>query len=73
MCRHGRGSGGQASWREAVQFDDRNERPPWRLTSYAHKREAPSDLSGDTSFEELRWQQLQAARGGATAAQVLHF
>ena len=68
-CRQGRG-GGQQSWRETVQFDDENERPPWRLTSYAHERGEPSDLHGDTSFEELRWQQLQAARSGTPAAQV---
>ena len=53
-----------------MQFDDENERPPWRLTSYAHERGEPSDLHGDTSFEELRWQQLQAARSGVPVAQV---
>lgn len=58
------------SWREAVQFDDENERPAWRLTSYGHEREGATDLTGDTSFEELRWQQLQAARSGTPAAQV---
>lgn len=70
-CRQGgRGSGGQQSWREVVQFDEQNERPAWQLTCYGHEREAENDLTGDSSFEELRWQQRQAAAAGATSAQV---
>ncbi len=31
----------------------KNERPPWPFSCYAHKRDAPSDLLGDFSFEEV--------------------
>ncbi len=59
----GRGRGAAASqpthWRDVVRSDDAGERPPWRLTCYAHERSGDNDLVGDTSFEELRWSQVQ--------------
>ena len=58
-----RGRGAAASqpthWRDVVRSDDAGERPPWRLTCYAHERSGDNDLIGDTSFEELRWSQVQ--------------
>ena len=44
-----------------VRSDDAGERPPWRLTCYAHERGGDNDFAGDTSFEELRWAQLQVS------------
>jgi len=59
----GRGRGAAAAqpthWRDVVRSDDAGERPPWRLTCYAHERSGDNDLVGDTSFEELRWSQVQ--------------
>lgn len=59
----GQQSGGssrhQSSWQEIVKQDHSAERPPWLFSCYAHERGGQNDLLGDTSFEELRWQQLQ--------------
>ena len=62
----GRGRGGRGAvaaqsphWKDVVRSDDAGERPPWRLTCYAHERSRSNDLVGDVSFEELRWSQLQ--------------
>ncbi len=65
----GRGRGGPAPqkphWKDVVRSDDAGERPPWRLTCYAHERGGGNDLAGDTSFEELRWAQLQVSTSPA--------
>ena len=36
-----------------MRDDMKNERPGWPFSSYGHKREAPCDLIGDFSFEEV--------------------
>lgn len=72
----GRGRGKQLGantqslpWRDVVKQDS-YERPRWPLSCYAHEAHGECDLMGDVSFEELRWQQLQAVRGGASSQQL---
>lgn len=57
--------------RTAVLDDLTAECPLWILSCYCHKREGDlNDLSGDVSFEELRWRQHQV-RSGVQAQQPM--
>ncbi|XP_024526072.1 zinc finger CCCH domain-containing protein 16 [Selaginella moellendorffii] len=51
--------------KERIRDDFTNERPSyWRLTCYAHWKHLPNDISGDTSFEELRAMAYESALQG---------
>ena len=60
----------ETSWREVARADLQDERPRWVLTCYAHEREAPNDLAGDISPEEVWWANMQAAQRGLPGAQL---
>ncbi|KAL8139672.1 hypothetical protein V2J09_005693 [Rumex salicifolius] len=46
----------------AADFED--ERPLWKLTCYGHFKHLPCDISGDTSYEELRAAAYEDAKRG---------
>jgi hypothetical protein len=41
-------------FKEAVRADMASELPQWRLSCYGHERGGRNDVTGDTSFEEVR-------------------
>ncbi|KAK9815931.1 hypothetical protein WJX72_012127 [[Myrmecia] bisecta] len=59
-----------ADWRTLVRHDWQNERPMWPLTCYGHQRDQPNDIEGETSPEEVRWAQMEAARSGQSVQQL---
>jgi nucleoporin-like protein 2 len=42
-----------------VRNDVQSEKPLWLLSCYSHAREGANDLTGDVSFEEVRWSTVQ--------------
>ncbi|CAL8463538.1 g3072 [Coccomyxa elongata] len=58
-------------WRTVVRDDLKNERPKWPFSCYAHQRDGSNDLIGDYSFEEVRWEEMQAIRAGRSVASVV--
>jgi hypothetical protein len=55
----GGGRGGSEPPEEAIRTDMQTERPSWVLSCYGHERGGGCDLTGDVSFEEARWTNMQ--------------
>lgn len=60
-----------ADWRAVVRDDLKNERPNWPFSCYAHQRDGSNDLTGDYSFEEVRWEEIQAIKAGVSIASAV--
>lgn len=55
---------GPESCKRQINEDFENERPLWKLTCYGHCKNAPCDISGDISYEELRAASYDDAKRG---------
>ncbi|GAQ84616.1 nucleoporin-like protein 2 [Klebsormidium nitens] len=57
---------------DQIREDFQTEKPKWwTLSAYAHWKSLPNDISGDVSFEELRWEGYKAAQQGTPLQQVV--
>lgn len=57
---------------DQIKEDVINEQPTfWRLTSYAHWKFLPNDITGDISPEELRALAYDSAKQGSSAPQIV--
>nr|XP_015869715.1 zinc finger CCCH domain-containing protein 16 isoform X5 [Ziziphus jujuba var. spinosa]XP_048329971.1 zinc finger CCCH domain-containing protein 16 isoform X5 [Ziziphus jujuba var. spinosa] len=59
------------SCRRIVVEDFENERPLWKLTCYGHLKNAPCDIIGDISYEELRAAAYDDAKRGLSLQSIV--
>ncbi|POO00310.1 Zinc finger, CCCH-type [Trema orientale] len=59
------------SCRRIIVEDFEQERPLWRLTCYGHWKNAPCDIVGDISYEELRAAAYDDAKRGLSLPSIV--
>ncbi|XP_030496590.2 zinc finger CCCH domain-containing protein 16 isoform X2 [Cannabis sativa] len=59
------------SCRRVAVEDFQHERPLWRLTCYGHWKNAPCDIVGDISYEELRMAAYDDAKRGLSLQTIV--
>ncbi|XP_050218302.1 zinc finger CCCH domain-containing protein 16 [Mercurialis annua] len=59
------------SCKRQIAEDYQNEKPLWKLTCYGHSKNAPCDIVGDVSFEELRAIAYDEAKRGLTLQSIV--
>ncbi|KAB1204831.1 Zinc finger CCCH domain-containing protein 16 [Morella rubra] len=57
--------------RRQIVEDFECERPLWKLTCYSHSKDAPCDIVGDVSYEELRTAAYDDARRGLSFQSII--
>lgn len=57
--------------RRQIAEDFKTERPLWKLTCYSHSRNAPCEIVGDISYEELRTAAYDDARRGLSFQSIV--
>ncbi|KAH9325133.1 hypothetical protein KI387_005311, partial [Taxus chinensis] len=57
--------------KQQIVEDFKNERPLWKLTCYGHWKYLPCDISGDISYEELRFAAYDDAKRGLPLHQIV--
>ncbi|KAJ4709697.1 Zinc finger CCCH domain-containing protein 16 [Melia azedarach] len=57
--------------KQIIAQDFEHERPLWKLTCYGHWRNAPCDIVGDISYEELRAAAYDEAKRGLSLQSIV--